>query len=286
MGGGMNREDYIKVINEEFSGQAQKLLLEQVENFYELENIELKNEKYKAGDYVKLKKNTLMHGFGSSLEILDLFANQGLINKDFEYGKGKHKISHCVSLWHIKKDIKLADYILSYSGMTVRYDDKHIMVPYRKFDEFIEKIRKSDYWSLEVESSMETRFMPSLSKDSDRLQLAFIINARDKVCQKLMWHNLLNDDIDVETVFNFMHFNPNNKSRNPKQPSHEEMFRKNRQQDDDKRIAYIMFGIPKNMFEGVLVGRKYEKNKRVLKHIKEVLPDCYICNLDGRVIVE
>ena len=282
----MVKQDYIEVIKKEFSGRAQKLLLEQIENFYGLENIKLKNDKYKVGEYVKLKKNTLMHGFGSSLEILDLFASQGLINKDFELGKGKHKISHCVSLWHIKKDIKFADYIVNYSGMTVRYDDKHIMVPYNKFDEFIEKVRKQDYWSLEAESSMETRFMPSLAKDSDRLQLAFIINARDKVCQKIMWYNLLNDDIDVDTVFNFMHFNPSNRPRNPKQPSHEEMFRQNRQQDDDKRIAYIMFGIPKNMFEGILVGRKYEKNKKVLKHIKQVLPNCYICNLDGKIIVE
>lgn len=282
----MVKQDYIEVIKNEFSGKAQKLLLEQVENFYGLENIKLKNDKYKVGEYVKLKKNTLMHGFGSSLEILELFASQGLINKDFELGKVKHKISHCVSLWHIKKDIKLADYIVNYSGMTVRYDDKHIMVPYNKFDGFIEKVRKQDYWSLEAESSMETRFMPSLAKDSDRLQLAFIINARDKVCQKIMWYNLLNDDIDVDTVFNFMHFNPSNRPRNHKQPSHEEMFRQNRQQDDDKRIAYIMFGIPKNMFEGILVGRKYEKNKKILKHIKEVLPNCYICNLDGKIIVE
>ena len=28
------------------------------------------------------------------------------------------------------------------------------------------------------------------------------------------------------------------------------------------------------------------KNKKILKHIKEKLPECYICNLDGKVIVE
>lgn len=282
----MEKKDYIKVANNILNGQAKKLMLEQIDNFYELEAKSIKNDKYKVGDFVKLKKNTLMHGFGSDLDILDLCAKQGLINKDFECGPGKHKITYCVSLWHIKKDIRLADYIINYSGMTVRYDNHHIIVPYKQFDDFIEKIRKKGYWSLDVESSMETRFMPSLSKDSDKLQMAFIINARDRSCKKLMWYNLLNEEIDTETVFNFMHFNPNNKPKNPKSPSYEEMFKQNRLQDDDKRIAYIMFGIPKNLFEGILVGRKYEKNKKILRHIKEVLPDCYICNLDGKVIVE
>jgi len=280
----LQKKDYIKITKEILNNKAQQLMLDQIENFYQLEQKQLKNDTYKIGDYVKLKKNTLMHGFGSSLEILDLCAQQGLINKDFEYGAANHKISHCVSLWHIKKNIKLADYIVNYSGMTVRYDNNHIIVPYKKFDEFIEKMRNKGYWSLEAESSLETRFMPSLAKDSNKLQMAFIINARDKACQKLMWYNLLNDEIDIDTVFNFMHFNPNNKPKNPKQPSHMEMFKQNRQQDDDKRIAYIMFGIPKNMFEGILVGRKYEKNKKILNRIKQILPNCYICNLDGKVI--
>ena len=281
----MNKKDYINIAKQVLSGKAQELMIEQIENFYNFDGNKLKNDSYKVGDYVKLKKNTLMHGFGNDLKVLELFANNGLINKDFEYGAGNHKIVYCVSLWHIKKDINLYDYIINYSGMTVRYNGKHIMVPYKKFDEFIEKMRKTDYWSLDVESSMETRFMPSLSRDSDRLQLAFIINARDKECKNIMWHNLLNDDIDVETVFEFMRFDPNNKPKNPKQKSHKEMFIENRQQDDDKRIAYIMFGIPRPMIEGVLVGRKYEKNKKVLNHIKCVLPNCYICNLDGKVIV-
>ena len=38
--------------------------------------------------------------------------------------------------------------------------------------------------------------------------------------------------------------------------------------------------------EVILVGRIYEKDQKILKEIKELLPDCYICNLDGKVIVE
>lgn len=33
------------------------------------------------------------------------------------------------------------------------------------------------------------------------------------------------------------------------------------------------------------VGRKYEQNKQILKNIKEIFPQTYICNLDGKVIM-
>ena len=35
----------------------------------------------------------------------------------------------------------------------------------------------------------------------------------------------------------------------------------------------------------ILVGRKLENNKEALKYIKSKLLDCYICNLDGKVII-
>ena len=50
-------------------------------------------------------------------------------------------------------------------------------------------------------------------------------------------------------------------------------------------ISAILFGIPSNLIEGILVGRKYEKDENILKEIKKLLPDCYICNLDGNVIM-
>ena len=46
-----------------------------------------------------------------------------------------------------------------------------------------------------------------------------------------------------------------------------------------------MFGLPISLVEGVFVGRNIENNKESLNYIKSKLPDCYICNLDGKVIV-
>ena len=272
----MNKQDYINITNKLFDEQARQVMLQQIENFFALDGVKLKKPSYKLGDYVKLHKDMFMHGFGNDIKVLKLFSENGLINKDFEQGAGSRKITHCVSLWHIKKPILLKDYIINYSGMTVSYDDKYIIVPYKQFDDFIEKIRKQQYWSLKVESTMETRFMPSLAQDSNRLQLALILNGRDKRCKNVLYNNLLNDKVSLDVVLNFMHL---------KNPDHAEMFKKNRQNYDDKRIAYVMFGMPRCMFEGILVGRKYEHNKKILKKIKDLLPDCYICNLDGQVIV-
>jgi len=50
------------------------------------------------------------------------------------------------------------------------------------------------------------------------------------------------------------------------------------------RESAILFGIPSCFIEGILVGRNYEKNEEMLKEIKDILPNVYICNLDGIVI--
>ena len=50
------------------------------------------------------------------------------------------------------------------------------------------------------------------------------------------------------------------------------------------RESAILFGIPSNLIEGILVGREYEKDNNMLNEIKELLPNSYICNLDGKVI--
>ena len=61
--------------------------------------------------------------------------------------------------------------------------------------------------------------------------------------------------------------------------------RKNKDDFFTNRESAIVFGIPSLYIEGVLVGREYENNPDILKEIKELLPDCYICNLDGKVIL-
>ena len=270
----LSKEKYVKVIQSFEDKNIQSFLLTQLEEFYNLSTKTLKNTSYKIGDSVKLSKDTYLHGFGDSLDVLDLFSEYGLINKDFEFGVTKHFVRYAISLWHIKKPILLHDYIVNYSGMTVEYEKEYKMIPYGKLDEFVEKMRKVPHFMWTAESTMEIRFMPSLAKDSN--QLAFIINGRDKECATLFNNNILNEKaVPYDTALFFLAF---------KRDDHKEEFRLDRHKGQSNRIAYIPFGLPANCIEGVLVGRKYEKNKKILSHIKERLPHCYICNLDGIVI--
>lgn len=271
----MEKQNFKNLAEKQFKDKTLEIVNKQIDDFYQLSEQTFKNTKYKLGDSVVLTPNTYLHGFGDNLEILDLHAKRGLINKDYELGSSKHFAHHVVSLWHIKKKIKLGTYIVNYSGMSVRYNDKYEMVPYGQLDKFIEKMRNVPHWLWEAESSMEIRFMPSLARDKN--QLAFIINGRDKNLQTYFSNNLINDDFDFEIAKDFFNF---------KNEESMEKYKNNRSSGDKGRCAYVVFAIPKTLFEGVLVGRKFEKNKKILKHIKEKLPNCYICNLDGKVIVE
>lgn len=60
--------------------------------------------------------------------------------------------------------------------------------------------------------------------------------------------------------------------------------RNNRTAATTDRESAIMFGLSTSLIEGVLVGRIIENDKEAIKYIKDKLPDCYICNLDGLVI--
>ena len=51
----------------------------------------------------------------------------------------------------------------------------------------------------------------------------------------------------------------------------------------DHEIA-ILYGLPSNIIEGIIVGRLVESNKDSLKLIKTTFPNRYICNIDGKVI--
>ena len=51
------------------------------------------------------------------------------------------------------------------------------------------------------------------------------------------------------------------------------------------REKAILYGIPSNLIEGILVNREIEEDLSKIKIIKEEFPNCYICNIDGKVIM-
>ena len=115
------------------------------------------------------------------------------------------------------------------------------------------------------------RFLPNDIRQNDNIALIF--NMGHKGCEKLLENELQKDFIPEEIKVS-VSSNEKNKTRVVMEKGFGE------------RVAYIMFGIPRNCIEGLFVGRKTEKNKKQLLQLKSLFPDCYICNIDGKVIVE
>ena len=246
------KEKYINEVNKRFSGSAKDILLKQINLFYDSSQ-EIKKNRY--------------HFISTS------FTAEPRINK----------ICNSVGMWNIQEDMMLKDYIDKYSGFTISYSigrgpgSKKVsqLVGYHKFDEVTEKINNDDnVWSYWGNQTKEVRFLPSLV--SNKRQIAFILNMESEYAQELSKADVWNTEWDEETLKPFLD---------------ERYFstfleeRKNRDAQTTDRESSIMFGLPITLVEGIFVGRKIENDKQALEYIKVKLPDCYICNLDGKVIV-
>lgn len=277
----MTKEDYIKLINENYENEAKELLLKQVELFFTENNF--KKNKYNKGDNVFLKKGTYLHGIPGYLDNFDWIIENGFIGNDFTNRTVANKIKSSIGMWDIKEDMLLKDYINNYSGFTITYTigrgpgSKEVseLIPYHKFDEYTEKINDDEnIWMYWGDQTKEVRFLPSLV--ANKRQLAFILNMENDLAKELVKLDVWNKELKEETVKPFIDYRYFEKFL---------IERNNRNAQTTDRETAIMFGLPPSLIEGVFVGRILEKDEESLAYIKSKLPDCYICNLDGKVIV-
>lgn len=277
------KDKYIEYAKNTFKGKALELVLNNIKLFFKDEKIG--KHKYKVGEEVKLSKGTYMHGIPGLLDSFDWVMKNGLVAVDFTgNSEGKNKIKNSIGMWNIKEDMLLKDYIINYSGVTVTYTigrgpgSKEVskLIPYHKFDEEIEIINNDEnIWTYWAEKTKEVTFLPSLV--SNKRQIAFILNMESDYAKEMIKADVWNIELEEETLKEFLDYRYYEKFL-------QERFNRTAQTTD--RESAIMFGLPNRLIEGVLVGRKVEENKEYLDHIKLKLPDCYICNLDGKVIVE
>lgn len=277
----MTKDDYIKLINENYENESKEMLLKQVELFF-TENNFSKN-KYNIGDNVVLKKGTYIHGIPGYLDNFDWIIENGFIGNDFTNRSVANKIKSSIGMWRIKEDILLKDYVNNYSGFTIVYTigrgpgSKEVseLIPYHKFDEYTEKINDDEnIWMYWGDQTKEVRFLPSLV--ANKRQLAFILNMENALAKELVKLDVWDPSLKEETVKPFIDYRYFEKFLKE---------RLNRNALTTDRETAIMFGIPPSLIEGIFVGRILEKDKDALAYIKSKLPDCYICNLDGKVII-
>ena len=268
----MNQEIIIENVKNKFDGELLDIILKQIDNYFELSNSSYKTEnKYNIGDDVILNKNHLLHGIRDKVDLLEIFSERGIISNDYLTKEiSSHAFIYNSGFWNVKNEISLKDFIINYSGMVAKYNDVWEQVPYKKLDEFVEKMRTSNAWLWTAESSMEIRFMPSLAKDKN--QIAFILDTSHPLATKLKENSIFKNEKLDKYKYSFIH------------EKAIKDFENGFKLDAFERADYIIFGFPKNCIEGVLVGRIVENNEDYLKQIKELFPNCYICNLDGKVI--
>lgn len=280
----MKKDDFIKKAKEMLTRNSKQMVLEQINRFYNASNIKCLKPTYKIGDKVFLKKGTLLHGTYKNLEGLKEIVKNGLISSWFIDGR-LSKYHSSVGVWNLQKDYYLKDYINFYSGGTIMYcgvyDEnekkevsKTAVIPYDEMDNINDISQKYDCHMWLMEQTKEARFMPSLNQD--KVQIGIIFNADLVKKSTLLIGDILDtNNFDDNIVKDFVN------------PNYYEKFIKDRAKKDDfftNRESAVLFGIPSNLIEGILVGKTYEKDQNVLKEIKEILPSCYICNLEGTVI--
>jgi hypothetical protein len=135
------------------------------------------------------------------------------------------------------------------------------------------KAEWANIWNME--QTKEARFLPSLAQDF--VQIWIIMNGSNSYARLIKQWDILSNDIPEKDLQEFVH------------PNIYEDFCKNRKNKDlffTNRESAIIFWIPNELIEWILVWRIYEKDQKTLNKIKTLFPKAYICNLDWVVINE
>lgn len=284
------KQEYIQKVNELFkeNEKVKNIFIDQINLFYDInEKYKKTPSTYKIGDMVYLKKGTFLHGakhvtnqYGNLGDIEDI-KSEGIISIDFiyEYNQNK-KTPLCASMWNIQKDMTLREYIELYSGATITFKtgdgkNKEIkLVKYGELDKALNEFRDSDYWRWDAEQTKECRFMPCLS--NNKVDVAFIFNMDNYYAKELIKNDIFNlETMDEDVVRSFI----------SKWFCDEFIYNERTPLTTDRESA-ILFGVPVCFIEGLLVSREIENKIEVIDGLKRNFPDCYIANLDGKVIRE
>lgn len=274
----MNKETYIRITKSKLNKLSADIMIKQIEKYDEAKSFKLPKHNYKVGDEVILKKGTLLHGTYKNIEGLKVIVKDGLISSWFIDGR-LSKYPSSVGVWNLKKDYQLKEYINFYSGGTVKYfnqldnNKETEVISFSDISTLMNKVIEKGYLAWKMEQTKEARFMPSLVQN--KVQVGIIFNGNNDVIKELLKGDILSNGISDEDVKEFVN------------PDYYEKFIVDRKNKDDfftDRESAILFGLPANLIEGILVGREYEKEQSKLNEIKKLLPNAYICNLEGKVI--
>lgn len=275
------KDKHINIINKNLglNFKVRRIFKDQIETFYSaVKNYSLPVMQYNFGSNVILKKGTLM--YGPILDLADLVTvkNEGFITSDLKSNIHNNNFPWCINCWNISKNISLADYLDKYSGSTMYFEKKkdnieEVIIPYGELDTTIEKVRNANYIKWSAYQTKEVRYLPTKARNI--IEVAFILNTNNDYATKLVMNDVLLKDYNQDVIDAII---PN---------MIETKYLNNNFRDNNitNRESEILYGLPSCLIEGIIVSRIIEADNAKLKYIKELFPKCYICNIDGKVIL-
>lgn len=262
----MERKEYVHFINNNFDAKAKKILLSQLDNFYEVQENGPVTHKYKKGMAVSLLKGTLIHGIKKDFTELKNISKNGLMAPAIKDRKLNKELG--IPCYELQQGYKLKNYVNYYSGATITFkcgkESRIKVVGNDKMNDLGKYIlNEPNVEHYNVSETLEASVLPSLIHNN--INFAVIIEKADK----LRKYDLLSmSDSELKSLCG------------EKYESYK-LDKKN-----SERKVNILYGIPKEAISGILVGKEYEKNKEALKEIRELFPNAYICNLEGLIILD
>ena len=269
------KSNYLKSVdNFKLNDNTKKLLRKQIELFYNY--IINENKINFNNDEVVLSQNNLIHGTRANIETLEIIASKGLIASEFydTFNSNKKK-PYVVELWDVKEEIKLSDWIKKYAGVTIDFKNREGEV-YKsiisEFDKIKSNIQKEkEFRDYIIYQNQEQRFVPNDIVENEST-VAFIIEFNNN--DELIKNDIFNVNFDDEIIKDLL----------PEWFYDKYMKNRNFDNYETGREKAIIFGIPVPMIKGIMVSRKIEQESSNINKIKELFPNCYICNIDGKVI--
>lgn len=274
----MTKENAIKKAKKYFKGKTLSSFLEQINYFYDaLDPYKIKS-KYKQGDEVQLDRNSLIHGSRITIEELNNIKEAGLIAPEFlkTYNKNKKK-PFVIEFWKIDEAISLKDFIEKYCGVTIEVKQntsettKRIITPIKNIESEILKLK--DYRDYIIYQNQEQRFLPN--RYSSNSTMAFIVNNDNDIKNTIISKDIFDENFDSKIT----------KSILPRWFYKKYMEKRTFDNYETGRERAILFGIPSCFIEGIIVSKEIELKQESVNKIKEIFPNCYICNIDGKVIL-
>ncbi len=262
----MERKEYVHFINNNFDSKAKKLLLAQLDNYYEVQENGPSSHKYKKGMAVSLLKGTLIHGIKKDLTELKSISKNGLMAPCIKERKLNKELG--IPCYELQQGYKLKNYINFYSGATITFkagkESRIKVVAHDKMNDLGKYIlNEPNVEHYSVCETAEAAVLPSFIHNNVNFALIY------EHAERFTKYDILSmKDSELKSLCG------------EKYDSYK-LDKKN-----SERKVNILYGLPKEAISGILVGREFEKNKEVLKELRELFPDVYICNIEGLIIID